>query len=94
MLSSRNPAGALRVWRDGELVFQAQLTTTAPLTTCVRVPDGEKRVVLETQVGCVTSPRDLGITDDPELGMRVTYLRPRRSAKRHLQNPVLPFLWL
>jgi hypothetical protein len=68
----RRPVEA-RVWRDGELVLDERLTTTAPVTRLVPVPDGHRYVVIDTWVSRVVRPKDLGIEDGRELGLLVKW---------------------
>jgi hypothetical protein len=62
-----------RVWRNGELILQQRLTTTAPVTKYVRVAGGEQWILLETWVSRVLRPRDFGVPDDRELGMKIQW---------------------
>jgi hypothetical protein len=62
-----------KVWCNGELVLEKRLTTTAPETQYVRVPDGDRWVLLETWVNRILSPRDFGVPDDRELGMMIMW---------------------
>jgi hypothetical protein len=41
------------------------------VTRYFRVPDGDKRVVVETWVSRTLRPRDFGVPDDRELGLLV-----------------------
>jgi hypothetical protein len=61
----------VKVWRDGELVFDRELTTTAPVTE--RIPVAGKWVMLETWVSRVFESGDLGLADDRELGVRMKW---------------------
>jgi O-antigen ligase len=63
----------VRVWRDGQLVVERTLTNTAPITEYVAIPEGEARVMLETWVSRVLRPRELGLNDDRELGLLVSW---------------------
>jgi O-antigen ligase len=63
----------VKVWRDRQLVVEKHLTSTAPVTEYVSVPDGEQRLLLETWVSRVIRPRDIGIEDDRELGLLVKW---------------------
>jgi O-antigen ligase len=62
-----------KLWRDGQLVVEEHLISTAPVTQYISVPDGDKRVLLETWVSRVIRPRDLGVADDRELGLLVKW---------------------
>ena len=61
------------MWRDQQLVVEEHLTSTAPVTEYISVPDGEQRLLLETWVSRVIRPRDVGIADDRELGLLVKW---------------------
>jgi hypothetical protein len=63
----------LKVWRDGELVLQAHLVSTAPATTVVAVPGGERRVFLETWTSGTIDPHSVGVADDRELGALISW---------------------
>jgi hypothetical protein len=63
----------VRVWRDSEKVLQATLKTLDPVTQYVRVPDGEKRIILQTEVNRVVRPADFGLSDSRELGLMVAW---------------------
>lgn len=63
----------VKVWRDQQLVVEEHLTNTAPVTEYIAVPDGEQRLLLETWVSRVITPRDVGIADDRELGLLVKW---------------------
>jgi hypothetical protein len=63
----------VKVWRDGQLVVEERLTSTAPVTQYISVPAGDRRLVLETWVSRVIKPRDIGIADDRELGLLVKW---------------------
>ena len=58
---------------DGEVVTDTQLTTTTPVTTYTRVPDGRAWLLIETAVSRTVRPRDFGVADDRELGMLVRW---------------------
>jgi hypothetical protein len=58
---------------DGDVVTDTQLTTTAPVTTSARVPDGQTWVRIDTAVSRTVRPRDFGVADDRELGMLVKW---------------------
>jgi hypothetical protein len=58
---------------DGEVAADTQLTTTAPVTTYTRVPDGRAWLLIETAVSRTVRPRDFGVADDRELGMLVKW---------------------
>jgi hypothetical protein len=63
----------VRLWRDGELVIDRELTTTAPVTTYLPVRGETPWVFLETDVSRLLRPKDLGIADDRELGIRLRW---------------------
>jgi hypothetical protein len=83
----------VRVWCDGQAVLDTELRDTRAITTYVRIPDGQTRVVLETRTSRALRPKELGLDDDRELGMLVSWrfvdrappdapvehLEPRRS---------------
>jgi hypothetical protein len=58
---------------DGEVVTDTTLTTTAPVTTYTRVPEGRAWLLIETGVSRTVRPRDFGVADDRELGMLVRW---------------------
>lgn len=63
----------VKVWRDSEEVLRATLKTTNPVTEYIRVPAGDKRIVLETQANRVLRPADFGLQDPRELGVMVAW---------------------
>jgi hypothetical protein len=63
----------VKVWRDRQLVVEEHLTSTAPVTEYISVPDGGQRVLLETWVSRVIRPRDIGVAGDRELGLLVKW---------------------
>jgi hypothetical protein len=63
----------VKIWRDGDLVIDKVLTTTAPVTAWVKVPDARKYVMIETWVSRVLKPREFGIADDRELGIQIRW---------------------
>ncbi len=63
----------VKVWRDRQLVVEERLTSTAPVTKYISVPDGDRRLLLETWVSRVIRPRDVGVADDRELGLLVKW---------------------
>ena len=63
----------VKVWRDRQLIVEEHLTSTAPVTQYISVPDGDRRLLLETWVSRVIKPRDIGIADDRELGLLVKW---------------------
>jgi len=65
-----NPVHA-KIWCADRLVVDTTLRTTAPVTAYVHMPDGQPGVVLETWVSRVLRPRDFGVADDRDLGLRV-----------------------
>ena len=74
-ISRNTPIRAVdvKVWRDRQLVVEEHLTSTAPVTEYIPVPDGGDRILLETWVSRVTRPRDIGVADDRELGLLVKW---------------------
>jgi hypothetical protein len=46
---------------------------TEPVTTHVFLPPDERWVLIETQVDRTLKPRDLGVTDNRELGLLTTW---------------------
>jgi hypothetical protein len=62
---------AVKVWIDRQLLIDVQLSTIAPITRYYKVPDRNRRVVLETRVNRTLNPRDFGVPDDRELGLLV-----------------------
>jgi hypothetical protein len=66
----KNPVD-VRVTANGDTIIDTQLTTIEPVTRYFRVPDGDKRVVVETCVSRTLRPRDFGVPDDRELGLLV-----------------------
>jgi hypothetical protein len=67
---AKNPVD-VKVWTNRELIVQTRLSSIEPVTRYVRVPDGDKRVILETWVSRTLRPRDFGVPDDRELGLLV-----------------------
>jgi hypothetical protein len=63
----------IKVWRDGQLVVERRLVDTSPVTEYVSIPGAAPRVMLETWVSRVLRPRELGVPDDRELGMLVSW---------------------
>jgi len=63
----------VKVWANRQLLAQRQLKAIEPVTRYFKVPDGDKRVVLETWVNRSVRPRDLGVPDDRELGLLVDW---------------------
>jgi O-antigen ligase len=63
----------VKVWRDRQLVFEAHLTNTLPVTTYVEVPPADRWVLIETWVSRLVQPADFGISDDRELGLLVDW---------------------
>jgi hypothetical protein len=73
----------VKVWRDRQLVFEAHLTNTLPVTTYLEVPPADRWVLIETWVSRLVQPADFGIADDRELGLLVDWTfvdRPSRAA--------------
>jgi len=63
----------VKVWANHELLAKTRLTAIEPVTRYFKVPDGDKRVVLETSVSRAVRPRDFGVADDRELGLLVDW---------------------
>jgi hypothetical protein len=63
----------VRLWRDGELVVDRQLTSTLPVRAYLPVDRDSPWVFLETDVSRVFRPRDVGVDDDRELGVRIRW---------------------
>jgi hypothetical protein len=63
----------VRVWTDREPVIRAKLSSVAPVTGYFKVPDGRSRVMLETWVSRTLRPRDYGVADDRDLGLKVDW---------------------
>jgi hypothetical protein len=62
-----------KVWIDGSLALDTRLTDTSWRTFPVRVPDGERRVILETWVSRVLNPFEFGVMDGRQLGLLVRW---------------------
>jgi hypothetical protein len=77
----------VKIWRDGELVFDSQLESTAPVTTVLSVPAANRWLFLETQVSRVFKPREFGVNDDRELGLRVKWSFVNRPALSGVEGP-------
>lgn len=58
---------------DGRVILAQRFATTAPITRVVRVPDGRRRLVLESRVSRTERPRDAGAADDRDLGLRLSW---------------------
>jgi hypothetical protein len=65
-----------KVWIDGSLALDTRLTDTSWRTFPVRVPDGERRVILETWVSRVLNPFEFGVMDGRQLGLLVRWRFP------------------
>ena len=63
----------VKAWCDGTLVLQTALRDTSPVTKYVRLPENEKRVIVDTWVNRVVHPRDLGVDDSRDLGLMVRW---------------------
>jgi hypothetical protein len=61
------------VWCDGVPVIKTHLQSTAPASARVHMPDGTKRVLIETWASRVIRPKDLGLADDREFGLMVDW---------------------
>jgi hypothetical protein len=66
----KNPVD-VKVWVNQKEIVGARLSSIEPITRYVKVPDGDRRVVLETRVSRTVKPRDFGVPDDRELGLLV-----------------------
>jgi hypothetical protein len=62
-----------KVWRDGALVLDRQLTQTAPVTEYLRMREGDARVALDFWSSRVFRPSDVGLDDSRELGLQVSW---------------------
>jgi hypothetical protein len=63
----------VKVWANRQLLVQTRLSTIEPVMRYFKVPDGDRRVVLETWVSRTLNPRDFGVPDDRELGLLVDW---------------------
>jgi hypothetical protein len=59
----------VRLWCNGQRLFETRLTTSAPVTKYVRVPDGHRWAFVESSVNGGVPARDLGVDDDWEVGV-------------------------
>ena len=97
---ARNPVD-VRVWVADGLVLDTTLGTSTPAIRYVRMPESEKRVVVETWVSRVMRPRDYGAADPRDLGLIVQWefvdsrrpdgerTRRRASVEPAYQKPVV-----
>ena len=74
----------MKLWCNGTLVLDTQLTTTRPVTSYVRTAS-LKWLLLESWVSRVVPLRQLGIDADGEVGVRIEWTpvsvaRPDASA--------------
>ena len=69
---ARQPTDAV-VRVDGRTVISQRLTSPAPLVRAVRVPGNRSRIVIESEVGRTVRPRDEGLPDDRDLGLRLSW---------------------
>src|SRR5262245_409848 len=60
-----------KVWIDGSLALDTRLTDTSWRTLPVRVPEGERRVILETWVSRVLNPFEFGVWAAARSGVSV-----------------------
>ena len=60
-----------KAWVGRTLVLDVTLSTTNPVVTYVEVPEGQKRITIETAVDRTVWPRDMGSPDQRELGLLV-----------------------
>jgi hypothetical protein len=67
---SERPVAA-KVWSEGRLVLDTRLASTDPVRVMVRVPDGLRKILIDTWASRVVNPRALGVDDDRELGLLV-----------------------
>ena len=65
-----------KVWIDGSLALDTRLTDTSWRTFPVRLPEGERRVILETWVSRVLNPFEFGVMDGRQLGLLVRWRFP------------------
>jgi hypothetical protein len=63
----------VKVWANRQPIVRARLSTIESITRYFKVPDGDRRVVLETWVSRTLNPRDFGVPDDRELGLIVDW---------------------
>ena len=69
---STNPVD-VKVWRDGALVLETRLQSTAPVTKFVRIPAGEKQTLIDTWVSRVVVVEASAVDDGPERGLLVKW---------------------
>jgi hypothetical protein len=63
----------LKVWIDGAPLIDSRREGGEPITAAVRIPDGQVRVVIETEVDRTWRPSDQGEADTRELGPGVRW---------------------
>jgi len=63
----------VNIWCDRKRVARTRLASGRPETVYFHVPSSDKRVMVETSVDHVVRPRDLGLPDDRELGLAVSW---------------------
>ena len=63
----------LKVWLDGELLVDSVRADGEPITRAVRIPDRQRRVLVETWVNRTWRPSDYGEADTRELGPGVRW---------------------
>ncbi|HEX4347061.1 MAG TPA: hypothetical protein VHZ73_05780 [Vicinamibacterales bacterium] len=63
----------VKIWRDRQLIARTRLRSVTPVVAYVRVPDDDRRVMLETESSRVVKPSDFGAADDRELGLAVSW---------------------
>jgi hypothetical protein len=63
----------LKVWIDGVPLIESQRTGGEPITAAVRIPEGQERVLIETEVDRTWRPSDQGEADTRELGPGVRW---------------------
>ena len=63
----------LTVWVDGAPLIESRRDGGEPISATVRIPDGQRRVVIETEVDRTWRPSDHGEADTRELGPGVRW---------------------
>lgn len=63
----------LKVWIDGTPLIDSRRTGGEPITAAVRIPEGQARVLIETEVDRTWRPSDHGESDTRELGPGVRW---------------------
>lgn len=60
-----------KVWADGTLVFNGEITRSAPLLLDIPATPGRSHMVLETEIDRLWAPRDYGQRDPRALGLSI-----------------------